>query len=57
MSLLGLKPNTGVGFINPSLKAGVNKAKTFIHWALAEVSRTIMILNHILSNDKEVFSF
>jgi len=44
MSLPGLKPNTGAGFINPSLKAGVNKAKTFIHWALARVSRTIMIL-------------
>jgi len=27
MSLLGLKPNTGVGFINPSLKAGVIKLK------------------------------
>jgi len=27
MSLLGLKPNTGAGFINPSLKAGVIKLK------------------------------
>jgi len=25
--LLGLKPNTGAGFINPSLKAGVIKLK------------------------------
>jgi len=27
MSLPGLKPNTGVGFINPSLKAGVIRLK------------------------------
>jgi hypothetical protein len=40
----GLKPLTGLAFITPALRPGLNP-ETRIRWALAHVSRTIVKIN------------